>query len=733
MTQIESIINVISQSESINFDVSFDTANIVSKLLRSGKQQEARKVIIHVLDNWSKVPDATAEIWVDLMESAGFYPYLTGDRSEKFGVSSTSQKIRTNYHLSKNIGEIYLHEEQKFVLDILESDKNLIVSAPTSFGKSLLIEEVVASKKYKNIVVIQPTLALLDETRLKLKKYNDDYKIIVRTSQSPSETKGNLYLLTAERVMEYQQFKNVDFFVIDEFYKLSTKRDDERSDVLNNAFHLLVEQFGSKFYLLGPNIDGISPGFADKYNAEFFKTEFSLVENQIIDVYEQHKDKFRHTVKYKAYKEEVLFNLLLNLRDEQTIIYCSSPSRVRELAKKFNNFLKEKGVREDSLDLPIIEWMETYVHKLWSLIEHLKYGIGVHDGALQKHITSSTIAYFNQGSLRYLFCTSTIIEGVNTTAKNVVIFDEKKGSKSIDFFDYSNIKGRSGRMMQHYLGKVYNFNLVPDKKEEVIIDIPFFEQNPINDEVLIHLSKDEVKNKDADQYKELMGIPEAERALFKKNGVSVQGQKKMLQAFERVMASNPGLIFWDGYPTYDQLSFVLNLAWEHLIKLGETTKPMTVKKLVKVTHDYGRDKNIVDLIRSTYNYKRDNNKKNLTHEELIDESVREVFQTLRHWFQYKVPKWLNVANSLQEYLAKKYNRRPGSYIFYAVQMENDFVRDNLSILNEFGIPLSAIQKLQKVIPADLSEDEVLKKLGEYVGRSRERLLQYEIETIRKSV
>ena len=47
----------------------------------------------------------------------------------------------------------------------------------------------------------------------------------------------------------------------------------------------------------------------------------------------------------------------------------------------------------------------------------------------------------NAGQLRYVFCTSTIIEGVNTSAKNVVLFDGKKASNFIDFFDYSNIKG----------------------------------------------------------------------------------------------------------------------------------------------------------------------------------------------------------------------------------------------------------------------------------------------------
>jgi hypothetical protein len=40
--------------------------------------------------------------------------------------------------------------------------------------------------------------------------------------------------------MEYPNLPQIDFFVIDEFYKLSAKRDDERSDVLNNAFYKLL-------------------------------------------------------------------------------------------------------------------------------------------------------------------------------------------------------------------------------------------------------------------------------------------------------------------------------------------------------------------------------------------------------------------------------------------------------------------------------------------------------------
>lgn len=42
--------------------------------------------------------------------------------------------------------------------------------------------------------------------------------------------------------------------------------------------------------------------------------------------------------------------------------------------------------------------------------------------------------------------------------------------------------------MVHYIGNIYNFN-VPPEKVEINVDIPFFQQNPIKDEVLIQLDE----------------------------------------------------------------------------------------------------------------------------------------------------------------------------------------------------------------------------------------------------
>lgn len=675
-------------------------------LLNYGETLKANQLIIEKLSEIEENNTEYSEVWASIVEAAGFYPYVV--KCEKvLQLKDIQSNITKEYFKSKYINGIYFHEQQKLLVDKIEHGLNMIVSAPTSFGKSLLIEEIIASKMYKEILIIQPTLALLDETRKKMNKYQKNYKILVHSSQIPSEDKGNIYLFTAERVMEFQKFHKIEFFVLDEFYKLSKKRDDERADILNNAFHFVLDKFQCKFMLLGPNIDNISNGFAHKYNAEFFKTEYSLVLNREIDYYSRFDGMFGKSGEKKAFKEEKLFELLVNLQDESTIIFCSSPSKVRKLAKSFLVYLIRKGLNETAEELPLVEWIKRNVSSEWSLAKFLNYNIGIHDGALPKHITSSIIKYYISGKLNYLFCTTTIIEGINTCAKNIIYYDNTKGNRvPIDYFDYCNIRGRAGRLMVHYIGNIYNFNKPPEQ-EMTIVDIPFYEQENVSDEILINLEEYEMKHPEKEQNQYILNLPQDIRKLFQKNGVSVRGQERILD--ELLKEENYNKISWTGKPTYEQLTFIIVMAWNNLLRPGETTSPMTIKKLVKLTFDYGNGKTINQLISDDYEYRLKNqgNIDMQTKISILDESVQTIFQTVRHWFQYKVPKWLGVLNSLQEYANLEKGRRAGSYVYYANIIENDSVPDNVALLMEFNIPSSTIKKVLNLLPNDLSDQELV--------------------------
>ena len=707
MSSLDGALTRIADGSILSHDESFRLSKLCGSLLNGNEdeRENARLLLIRALDKWEIIPQEHYAIWTDLLEAAGFYPYLEKEQKMPL-MSSTAQIIRSEYHLSKGFEGIYFHEEQKIAADLLAAGKNLIVSAPTSFGKSLLIHEVVASGKFKNIVIIQPTLALIDETRKKIHEYADDYKIISRTTQSRSNDK-NIFLFTAERVMEYQNFPEaIDFFVIDEFYKLSYSRNDERVDALNNAAYKLLNIGSPQFYLLGPNIDNVSEEFLNRYNAIFMKTKYSLVDSESVD-------HFSRVYANDEEREDGLFQLLDKTAQEngQTIIYCSSPGKARKLATAYMAHLQSDN-NTHTEDVPVCKWMEEYIHPDWSLIDCIRHGVGVHDASLPRHVSATIIDLFNDGKIKWLFCTSTIIEGVNTTAKNVVYFDNKKGDGEVDFFDYSNIKGRAGRMMVHYVGSIYNFCKPPAAKE-ISVDIPFVDQVGISDELLINLDKNDVKESDSEQYRKIERIPPALRKAIAKNGLSVQGQLEILDLLYAGLRDNNKrqLIIWQGIsPSYQQLSYIFELCWPKFRRKNDGFV-LTFKQLAYFLSIYtqGGVKNMVTKL--------------VAEGKPVDRAIKDVLGFQRYWIEYTIPKWISVVNELQTLASSEQGMLPGNYSVYIKKVENDFVPENIAHLIEMGVPRSALDKLQPFLRG-VGEDDIAQFISQNPA-STNGLLQYE--------
>ena len=53
---------------------------------------------------------------------------------------------------------------------------------------------------------------------------------------------------------------------------------------------------------------------------------------------------------------------------------------------------------------------------------------------------------------------------------------------------------------------------------------------------------------------------------------------------------------------------------------------------------------------------------------------------------------------MQKYATSKLGLESGDYSYVAEMIENEFVQSSLRILLEYGIPLSAVQKLQIILP-----------------------------------
>ena len=694
----------------ISFDRSFELVRLCSKLIQTEETRFlGREIVIRALDALEKIDKKTHDMWYDLVESCGLYPYLV----DKFNDTGAGL-LRFEFHKSKYLEKTYLHEEQMMLSIELDSSKSIIISAPTSFGKSLLIEELVVGKKYKNIVIIQPSLALLDETRKKFKKYQSYYNIIVSTSQEP--TSGpNLFLLTAERLVEYTKLPKIDFFVIDEFYKLNPNEDDARASILNYAFYTLLKMT-KNFYLLGPNISSIPKGFEEKYGAKFIESRFTTVAVDI-QKFENLKDEER---------ESKLFELLSKLT-EPTLIYCSNPDKANALLMKFNSYCIENNLvpknKPELEHLDILEWLEKNIHPQWKLREALTNSMAVHHGSLPRHIGSTIIDYFNKNKIQYLFCTSTLIEGVNTSAKNVVLFDKTKGTKGIDYFDFMNIVGRSGRMTKHFIGKVYQFHPEPSF-EKMNVDIPFYTQDRATDDLLAQLDPSDVKDKNSDRYKKLMELLPEHRELIKRNkGISIEEQIAAIKLLESDVPSYHEQLCWSGRPTWDQLKFLINFCWNAFPKQVQAKhRVRTANQLAFYTNLYINSETLAQFIMKLIN--SDRNKANPD----IQYNISLALSILRNWFDYTLPKLIKTVSELQKFVFENKGLKPGNYDHLASLVENNLLPNNLAILLEYDVPPTAIYKLREHLKGktvtELKSEIIsldLKKLG---------LIDYEINKLK---
>lgn len=136
----------------------FDACAAINELLNKGKEVEARNRLIRLLSYLEKEEVEYTPLVNHLIRQTGLYPYLepgTSTWSDRFAFESFKVDVGAD-------APITLHREQSTVLRHLIDGEDLAVSAPTSFGKSLIIDAFIAIKKPTTVVVLVPTIALTD-------------------------------------------------------------------------------------------------------------------------------------------------------------------------------------------------------------------------------------------------------------------------------------------------------------------------------------------------------------------------------------------------------------------------------------------------------------------------------------------------------------------------------------------------------------------------------------------
>lgn len=386
-------------------------------------------------------------------------------------------------------GNSKLHRYQNNVLNVFrEGQKNrFVLTAPTSFGKTFLVYEILKKMQYRNILLIFPAISLLSENYVRLCNSDafKEYKIYTLSEEDFDSDEKNIFVFTPERFLSFMDSHlhiHFDFAFIDEIYKIDNSFIIDQENVGENerdtAYRLALEfvcHLTDDMLLAGPYIslpesnEKQKRSFNDFANDNGFSflryNQFEIVLKQYITIKgRQEYDIDNISVKIGSIsKAEKISNIVyaLSTPSENTIIYCGRKSDTVLYAKALlNNPLLITSFHERcaEIDSPVyeifLEHLENTFGEDWIVLKALRVRVGIHHSLIPKYIQKEIINLFNSGVLLCLFSTTTITEGVNTSAKNIIIASGKKGAKPLRQFDAKNIAGRAGRFQQHYSGRV---------------------------------------------------------------------------------------------------------------------------------------------------------------------------------------------------------------------------------------------------------------------------------------
>ncbi len=380
---------------------------------------------------------------------------------------------------------------QKLVYDRL-NDPYFSYSGPTSMGKSyimrMFIKKQIMDGTKANFALLVPTKALINEVSgsiihdLKGLLAEHNYRLVTSANAHAVKKRHNfIFVLTPERLL-YLLIGNpnigLDYLFVDEAHKISTK--GSRS----TFYYKVVDMIGRKekktrIIFSSPNIPNpeiylklIPDTTADK--DQKLATTFAPVSqvkylidcpNGKVKLFNNHSGGFTHIAQLE--KSAPLNRIMRQLgRDSQNIVYCNSIDKTVRLAREYAEEIPYEG--NDEL-MELSRDIRREIHEDYYLADVVSRGVAYHIGYLPPTIRVRIEELYRKGLIRTIFCTSTLVEGVNLPADNLFITHYRNGKAKMSAVDFKNLIGRVGRIEYNLFGNVFLVRLEENVKREEFV------------------------------------------------------------------------------------------------------------------------------------------------------------------------------------------------------------------------------------------------------------------------
>lgn len=365
------------------------------------------------------------------------------------------------------------------------------ISAPTSAGKSFVLSldiiRRIKSGRPTSVVYVVPTRALIRQVMLRICEelgrvgLRDTAVRCVPLPITPEEApNGVVYVLTQERLMSLLHSDEgepwITTLLVDEAQGV---KDGARGIILQTAIDNVLFRFPNAevvfasplarnpehllalFHRLNgsAHIERHSPVSQNRIIVEASRrraTRFTLLDGSQRVALGDWKTGLKLSGSIAEHKVQLA--RLVTQPDDCTIIYENGANDAETAAIRLAELAEESN--EPGTDDPEIRefasFLNDHIHPEYPLIKVLKQRIAFHFGEMPPIVRSRVEDLFAANKLRFIACTSTLLQGVNLPAKNIVIERPTKGKgKPMDKADFENLAGRAGRLLKEFHGNVW--------------------------------------------------------------------------------------------------------------------------------------------------------------------------------------------------------------------------------------------------------------------------------------
>ena len=643
------------------------------------------------------------------------------------------------------VNDYMLHKYQKEVLELFENNSvnRYVLSAPTSFGKTFIVYTIIKKMNYSNILLVFPTISLLSENYLKLQndEFFSPYKIHTLSEINEDELgEKNIFIYTPERYLSFldNNTSYFDFTFVDEIYKIDNDfiidNDTPEENERDTAYRLALEyacQNSKDILLAGPYIQFQKLDTErNSFNNFIRVNKFTILEYNDVEIVSKNithidRNKFElGNIKYKlnvgtSSLQDKVVQTIVKI-EGNTLIYCGSKPDVERFAnhmlknEEYLSLLSEKEYKENNELFSIfLKHIEKKFGSDWILYKALEKRIGLHHAGIPKYLQNEIINLFNSGELLCLFSTTTITEGVNTTAKNLIVTAVKKGTKPLKQFDAKNIAGRSGRFNVHYSGNVIDLT----KEFEIIINSQqdeiehknydnYHNKTDIDLEVTLDefLTNDDKRFKDKiNKAKQESGLPDfifqsyriigpLEKILiYNRIKVMSEVEFRKIDRLKQVLSlSNGTKIHWEGFQTVVDIcrQFISN---SELKQIMETRVGDKNYSLIVVQLSGFLEKGFLGTV--DYYVKQKNYSK--------DRAISKTSKLIYTIFKYHLVKYLGVFDLLYRFHYSRVYRRNFNDVagikLLLQRLEYNALTNTGRKLSDYGVPFELVKYYDGVV------------------------------------